>query len=138
MLGLEQIFNCIKSEKLTMLEFLDEMDKREKAIRQDTLNMMDIQNLLNRAKSIMSVFAINPEDSEYIEKGVLELIADEWSDNEIRRYIGCWEEVNPDLEENVACRRMDKICDEVRERLGRPLASDSRRVKSSFKEHDGN
>ena len=45
MLGLEQIFNCIKSEKLTMLEFLDEMDKREKAIRQDTLNMMDIQNV---------------------------------------------------------------------------------------------
>lgn len=49
-----------------------------------------------------------------------QLIEDEWLEHEIKLFLNCTEEVNPDLPEDLALKRMSFIISEVEKRLGRP------------------
>jgi len=51
---------------------------------------------------------------------IRDLIDDDWTDSEIRRYCRCTEEANPELPEDTALRRMKLEKDAVMKRLGRP------------------
>ena len=56
----------------------------------------------------------------YIEKLKQHLIDDEWTENEVQRFLNYTEEMNPDLKEEVALKHMKQIVSQVSARLGRP------------------
>ena len=47
------------------------------------------------------------------------LVQDEWTDDEIVKFLKCTEECNPALEEDIALSRMRDIIRGVEQRLGR-------------------
>lgn len=68
----------------------------------------------------MSDFTDRLEQMTYIERLEQRLVDDDWTEGEIRRYLNCTEELNPELDEAVAIKRMTQISEEVSARLGRP------------------
>jgi len=60
---------------------------------------------------------LDTDDDALIRNEVRALYNSRWSKSEILRYVQCIENVNPDLDEDVAIKRMMKIRLEVEQRL---------------------
>lgn len=70
-----------------------------------------------RRLAAMQYDVSDPSTREFAER----LLSDEWTQDEVVKFLKCTEECNPTLEEDIALRRMSEIRCSVETRLRRPL-----------------
>lgn len=78
---------------------------------------VDIQSTLDRIMDRIGEMSY-PEDAPMIRSDAKRMIKQGWIPDEIVRYLRCCEEVDKELEEDVALARMASIRESVLKRLG--------------------